>query len=237
VSSKAPPSQKPKAGSDKESKNKEASEGNALWRVPEWFPQLAEEKLMLLKLYHSELLRFNARVNLISRGTEREADEIHFADSLMAGELLLQRPMAKRVFDLGSGNGLPGLIMAILDDSREYFLVESDARKSEFLKHIIHLLKLKNAAIMNVRFENLKENQIEAAISRGLASISKAVLVSNRVFPVGGVFFHLKGSSWSSEVAELPSQVISVWRPELVGEYVLPASQQRRAIVSTQKIR
>lgn len=210
-------------------------DGNALWRVPEWFPFLPSDVVEKFRLYHVELLKFNLRLNLISKNTEREADELHFADSILASEIILKLPLAEQVFDIGSGNGLPGIIFGVLDSDREYILVESDSRKAEFLKHVINVLGLKNVNVMNVRFESLKYSGIESAISRGFASISKTLLVCNRIFEKGGNFIHLKGNSWSTEIAALPSQLISVWSPELRGEYTLPVSQARRAVVSTQK--
>jgi len=189
----------------------------------------------LLKAYHSELLKFNAKLNLISKSTEREADELHFADCVLASEIMFKHEFPKKVFDIGSGNGFPGLVFGILDPAREYILVESDARKVEFLKHAIAVLKLKNVAALNVRFETLGSMNIEAAVSRGFASIAKTLLVCNKIFPKNSLFLHLKGSNWSSEIADLPSQLISVWQPELLGEYSLPVSQARRAIVVTEK--
>lgn len=218
-----------------EPNKREPDSNNALWRVPEWFDSLSPEVLRRLKMYHAELLRFNGKVNLISRATERDADEVHFADCLFAVDILRKQKLGPKVFDIGSGNGLPGLILSIVDSEREYILVESDSRKAEFLKHVIHLLKLTHANVMNVRFESLRSAGVRVAVCRGFASLSKTILACNKVFPVGGVFYHLKGNSWSTEVGELPSQLISVWKPELVGEYVLPVSQARRAIVSTQK--
>lgn len=210
-------------------------DGNALWRVPQWFGSLPPVMLEALRKYHAELLKFNVKVNLISRNTERDADEVHFADCILAFEALKKVDLGKQVYDIGSGNGLPGLVFAILDPTREYVLVEGDSRKAEFLKHIVHLLELKNVQIMNVRFETVQALSIQTGISRGFASISKTCLMSNKIFPVGGRFYHLKGTNWSTEIAEIPSQLISVWAPELVGEYSLPVSQARRAIVSTTK--
>jgi 16S rRNA (guanine527-N7)-methyltransferase len=210
-------------------------ENNALWRMSEWRPELPEDQMERFKAFHGELLKFNARVNLISKNTERESDELHFADCLMASEVIMKLPLPKRVFDIGSGNGFPGLIFPIVDQKREYVLVESDSRKCEFLKHMIAVLKLKNVSVLNVRFETLSTLGIEAAVSRGFASIAKTLLACNKVFGKGAQFIHLKGANWSSEIAELPSQLISVWQPELVGEYFLPVSQARRAIVVTQK--
>lgn len=228
--------QKPAPPAGAKKKAPEPKEGdNALWRVSEWFPDVSAKHMALLKSYHAELLKFNVRVNLISKNTEREADEQHFADSLLAIEIMRKQPLRKRIFDIGSGNGFPGLILAILEPKIELVLVESDARKSEFLKHVISTLKLKNATVMNARFESLKSQEIEVALSRGFASIAKTLLMCNKVFESGARFFHLKGNNWSSEIAELPSQLISVWQPELLGEYTLPVSQARRAIVVTQK--
>jgi 16S rRNA (guanine527-N7)-methyltransferase len=125
--------------------------------------------------------------------------------------------------------------MALRAPDRQFFLVESDSRKCEFVKHMIHVLKLQNVTVMNMRLESLKAEEIKNGISRGFASISKTLLLLNRSFPKGGKFFHLKGANWSSEIAEIPSQLISVWSPELVGEYSLPATQARRAVVCTTK--
>jgi 16S rRNA (guanine527-N7)-methyltransferase len=216
-------------------KKDESTDNNALWRIPEWFPNLDKTVAERVKVYHSELLKFNLRLNLISRASERDADETHFADSLFASQMILKSDPGKRIYDIGSGNGLPGVILSILDPSLEILLVESDSRKCEFLKHITHVLQLKNTTVMNIRLETLKASVMHTAVSRGFANISKAVLAVNRCFTTGGKFYHLKGSTWSSEIAEIPSQLISVWSPELIGEYSLPTSQARRAVIVTVK--
>ena len=229
----APPKAKPKEGLL--GKKAIPEDTNALWRLDQWFGALPAPVMAKLKAYHAELLKFNVKLNLISRSTEREADEIHFADCLLASEILLKQDLGKKVYDIGSGNGFPGLILATLDPTREYFLVESDTRKCEFLKHAVHRLELKNVMVMNVSLKSLKDSEVEVAVSRGFASIGKTLLSCNKIFKTGGRFFHLKASTWSTEIAELPSQLISVWSPALVGEYSLPVNQARRAIVGTQK--
>jgi len=208
---------------------------NALWRIPQWFPDLDPDFSRQLHEYHSELLKFNVRLNLISRNTEREADEIHFADSILVTDILKTVDLVSPVYDLGSGNGLPGIILAIARPETQFFLVESDSRKCEFLKHIIHYLKLKNCQVMNVRLETLKSADMSTAVSRGFASISKTLLAVNKSFRSGGKFYHLKGSNWGTEIAEIPAQLIALWSPELLGEYSLPDSQARRAVICTTK--
>ena len=208
----------------------------ALWRVPQWFPDLAPATLETLRMFHVELLKFNGRLNLISRNTERDADETHFADAILALRALPQLSQAKRVLDVGSGNGIPGLIFAILHPQSSIQLVESDARKCEFMKHAAHLLKLTQVEVLNQRLEALAPVATgTTGLSRGFATVSKTCILSNKVFPVGSTFYHMKGNSWSSEIAEIPSQLIAFWKPELVAEYTLPISQVRRAIVCTTK--
>lgn len=193
-----------------------------LWRLAEWFPDLRATVIARLHSFQAELLKFNAKLNLVSRNTERESDEVHFADCICAAQLIGKEKVGQKVYDIGSGNGFPGLVMAILDEQVEYLMVESDARKAEFLKHAISTLGVKNAVVLNVRFENLGDVKIQTAVSRGFASIAKTVLTCNRLFAVSGRVYHLKGNSWSTELAEMPSQVLSVWAPKS-GRRVHPA--------------
>ncbi len=222
----------PKSSPPKQSQPKD---GNALWRIPAWFPNLPSDVGLKLKAFHFELLKFNAKLNLISKGTERDADETHFADCILFAEILMKIPGAPTRYDIGSGNGFPGLVLAIMDPKQEYVLVDSDVRKGEFLKHCVSRLELKNVRVITSRFEELTTTGMEFAISRGVASISKNLLSFNKIFSRGGQFVHMKGSSWSKEIAELPSQLISIWTPSLLGEYTFPVSQARRAVVLTQK--
>jgi 16S rRNA (guanine(527)-N(7))-methyltransferase RsmG len=208
----------------------------ALWRVPQWFPHLQPAAMELLRLFHVELLHFNAKVNLIGRGTERDADETHFADCIMGAEMMLKHCKYKEILDIGSGNGLPGIAIAILDPQRQVKLIERDQRKAEFLKQIVFRLKLPNVVALNAAFEELPQNSIDAAVSRGFASISRAVLAGNKCFHKDSCYYHFKTNTWSREVADIPSQICAVWSPELVGEYSLPDNQARRAVVATRKI-
>lgn len=227
------PPQRSSASGATHSVDKESA--NALWRVPQWFPDLDPTVERKMAAYHSELLRFNSKVNLISKNTERDCDEVHFADCLLALKVMAGVKLGSRVCDIGSGNGLPGALFAILNPTTEFSFVESDSRKAEFLKHVFHEVGIPNAQVLNVRLETLKDMTLSTAITRGFASLSKTCLLCNKIFSRGGRVYHLKGNNWSSEIADFPSQLISLWRPELVGEYVLPVSQARRAVVCTTK--
>lgn len=218
-----------------------SSDDNVLWRVPKWYPDFSEGTLKKLKTYHSELIRYNSKVNLIGRQTERDADEQHFADCISACQIVLGSiGDTPAIYDLGSGNGLPGVILGILAEEfkpeLQIKLVDSDERKCEFLKQMVFTLELSKVEVLNTRVEDIKE-KIPSAITRGYASVSKVALVCKDVVSQGGQVFHMKGSNWVREVGEMPSQLCAFWAPQLAGEYSLPLSQARRAVVATQKIK
>lgn len=189
-----------------------------------------------LKQLHEELLRFNKTVNLISIKTMPVADAVHFADSVLAAQMIDAASKPQEIYDFGSGNGFPGLIYAILFPHTQVKLVEIDQRKAEYLKHCAATLKLKNVAVLVRNVEMLDEKSIQFAMSRGFASIPKAILMARRSFKKDGVFYHLKSEEWATEVADIPSQLCSFWLPGLLGEYKLPVGAVKFAVVSTQKI-
>lgn len=206
------------------------------WRIPEWFPGLGDEAVSKLETYHKELLKFNRKINLISANTVRAADLFHFSDSLLGGRLILDDCKSKEIFDFGSGNGFPGLVMAIVDPTRHFFLIESDHRKVEFLKHTIDILGLKHAAVFLKRVEELPQNQIVAGVCRGFANIPRALLVTRKLFPPGGKFYHFKGGEWITELGAMPHQICIHWETIHTGDYVLPEENIKLTIIKSQRI-
>jgi 16S rRNA (guanine527-N7)-methyltransferase len=186
-------------------------------------------------MFYHELLRFNGRLGLISKRTEIDADISHILDCIVGGRIVLKGCAAQIVYDICSGNGLPGVVMALLDSKRKVFLLDPDERKTEFLKLVIGRLELKNAQVVRGRFEDLEPNSVECGVSRGNTPITKSLLVARKPFKIGGEYFHFKSSSWVREVAQIPSQICSIWGPRLVQEYELPVVVSRMAIVGTKR--
>lgn len=205
--------------------------------MDQWFPDLSEETRVALKKYHTELLKFNKTLNLIGVKTIPMADAIHFADSILAARVIEKDLKFDEIYDFGSGNGFPGIIMAILMPTKKFHLVDPDSRKAEFLKTIISELHLKNVDVLVRSLENLPDSSVQCAVSRGLAPISKAILMARKVVPVGGVYYHLKGEEWATEIADIPTQLCSFWQPGLLGDYKLPVGEIRFAVVKTEKVK
>lgn len=218
--------------------NKQEQEAPTIhWRIDDWFPDLSPEVKSRLKTYHSELIKGNRTVNLISPKTLFVADAVHFADSILAGRIIMKsNPAIDQIYDLGSGNGFPGLVFAIIYPQVKVNLVEIDSKKCEFLKNLIRTLGLENVSVECKNFETFPEGSIKYAMARGLGSISKNIMTTRKIVVKGGCFFHLKTEEWGIEVGEIPTQLCSMWSPSLIGEYKLPVGAVKFSVVKTDKI-
>ena len=205
------------------------------WRIEKWFPDLSESAHLKLRRFHRELVYFNKKINLISRYTEGNADQVHFADCLIGSQIILKNTKAPRIYDIGSGNGFSGLILAILAEERKLILVDGDTKKIEFLKCCVSRLELKNVEVKNSRFEELVTSvPIGCAVSRGFASISKIVSMLGKV-NVSCEYYHFKGKNWLEEIRQVPTSMSSIWPSKLVRGYTLPDSNLQRVIVVTKR--
>lgn len=217
--------------------NKEQEAPVIYWRINEWFPDLSPEVKTKLKTYHDELIKANRTLNLISPKTIFVGDAIHFADSILSSQAIYRsNPKIDVIHDLGSGNGFPGLVFAILFPAVKVVLVENDAKKCEFLKGMAAMLKLSNVTVECKMIEAMPDNSIKFAVARGLSSISKSIMLTRKSIVKGGVFYHIKGEEWGMEVGEIPTQLCSMWSPALAGEYKLPIGAIKFSIVKTDKI-
>src|SRR5260221_7247974 len=108
-----------------------------LWRISTWFQELSTETLNLLNRYHLDLCKWTKTVNLISPGTVYESDRIHIADAILGCRSFINDiPKGAEVWDLGSGNGIPGVVLSILRPDLRVICVDSDERKIGFLKQL-----------------------------------------------------------------------------------------------------
>ena len=199
-----------------------------------WAPSLSVVEDGLLTRYRDELLKFNRRLNLISRNTESDIDEIHLLDSVLAVQLLPDLTSGSEIADIGSGNGLPGVVLAILKPNVLVRAVDSDSRKCEFIKHVASTLRISNLMVENARAEAL--SGLKIGLNRGFASLLNACSSCDRSFEVGAHFFHMKGLGWSQEISALEAELGDRWRSEVIGEYSLPTNQAARSVICTTKI-
>lgn len=206
------------------------------WKIPRWFANIDPQTQQSLKTYWEELIKFNKTVNLVSPKSLIHADAIHFGDSIKASQIVFENNNdIKEISDLGSGNGFPGLVFGMMYPHIRMTLVDVDQRKCEFLKHVIARTGTRNVSVSTSNVERFDEDSLGMAITRGFSSIPKAMMTFRKSMKVGGVIYFLKSEEWSQEVMSLPTQLCSVWSPELVGEYSPPESSAKFFVVKATK--
>jgi len=129
---------------------------------------LTAPTLHQLEQYVCSLLEWNQRINLTGVRTAQELVEQHVADALF---LLPHLPREAFSFvDVGSGNGLPGLVLRILRPDARGVLLEPVRKKHAFLAHVIRQLHLRGLRALPVRLEQHLESegsgQYDLAVSR-----------------------------------------------------------------------
>lgn len=203
-------------------------------KLGEYLQFLPPEQIQDLKSYYEALIYFNAKINLVSKSTLPLAAKQHFYDCVKGLELCANHAeFSGTVYDFGSGNGFPGLVLAILRRDLGLCLIERDVRKVEFLKHVAAELRLSNVTVFPRSYSQLDSQMISHGITRALGSVASLLIQTHSLFSSGGVFYHFKSENWSTEIANCPTQVFSSWDIETVGQYTLPENNVERFIIAT----
>ncbi len=103
-------------------------------KPPEVPAGVSRETMDQLRRYHDLLIKWQAKINLISPATVPDAWSRHFVDSIQLMPLMPETPT--ELYDLGCGAGFPGLVLAILKPNLSVTLIESDAKKCAFLQTV-----------------------------------------------------------------------------------------------------
>jgi 16S rRNA (guanine527-N7)-methyltransferase len=141
------------------------------------------------------------------------------------------------LWDLGSGNGFPGIVFSILNEDVLVRCLDSDERKISFLRQLALNLEL-NVKTTCLRLEEF-DLKIGQAIARGFAPLGKFLGLGAGKFAPGSKVFQFKGPGWEKELRE-GSELKSDWEIEPVGEYLLPAGadgiEEKRTILRMQRL-
>jgi len=159
-------------------------------------PEQSERLIDYLEL----LARWNLTYNLTA---VRDPDEMitrHLLDSLA----IAPHVRGASLIDLGTGAGLPGIPLAILDSARAVTLVDSNGKKTRFLREAVRVLGLANVHIENARAEDL-QGQYDCVAARAFASIADLLRVGGHLLARDGACLAMKGLLDKDEVLGLPS--------------------------------
>ncbi|NKB29280.1 MAG: 16S rRNA (guanine(527)-N(7))-methyltransferase RsmG [Rhodobacteraceae bacterium] len=170
-----------------------------LFAVPD-LENVSRETMARLTTYVALLEKWNCRINLIAPATTEDIWNRHIRDAL---QLYPMAKTAQKWADLGSGGGLPGLVVAIQAvelGGPDMVLIESDQRKAAFLRQVIQQLDLK-ARVAIDRIESLEPLNTQVVSARALAPLPKLLGYVARHLASDGKALLPKGRSWKSELS------------------------------------
>lgn len=160
---------------------------------------VSRETLDRIDTYLALLARWNTRINLVGPLPVAQWRQRHVEDSLQLLGLLPDDDLP--LADLGSGAGLPGLILAACV-TRPVHLVESDQRKSAFLREAAREMGLAHVTVHALRIEAAKLPPIGVVTARALAALKDLLPHAHRLLAPGGVALFPKGRNAEAELTE-----------------------------------
>jgi 16S rRNA (guanine527-N7)-methyltransferase len=170
------------------------------------------------------MLAANREVNLTAIVDPREIAAKHYLDSWRVTRLMLLS--GKRIFDLGSGAGFPGLPVALAEPDTKVTVCDSIQKRASFLERCVQELAIRNAKALCERAEDhLARNKYDVVLIRAVSSVRENVRTLRKVRHSLKDLVMLKGPSWSREVRagereaeRLGFKLDTVWEHKLPGE-------------------
>jgi len=172
-----------------------------MFHVKRWSdlqPIVSRETFDRLTLYQELLLRWNSRINLVSRADEGNLWRRHILDSLQLAALV--PALTERAIDLGSGAGFPGLVLSICTGI-PFDLIEADQRKCAFLREAARETGAP-ALVHAVRIEKALVHPATLVTARALAPLPVLLDLAYRFLLPGGVALFPKGADADRELTE-----------------------------------
>lgn len=171
---------------------------------------LSATQIDALVRYLALLQRWNATYNLTAVREPAQMLTQHLSDCLaVVGPLRrhLVGRAAARLLDVGSGGGLPGVVLALLEPGIEVSCVDSVGKKAAFVRQAGVELGLRNLRAEHARVEHLDLPPFDVITARAFASLADLVALTRRLLAADGVWLAMKGKRPDDEMAALPADV------------------------------
>jgi 16S rRNA (guanine527-N7)-methyltransferase len=173
---------------------------------------LSEAQSNALLAYLALLQRWNATYNLTSIRDAQGMLIQHVADCLaviapLNRHLLTQSSPTPRLLDVGSGGGLPGVVIAVMCPNITVVCVDTVGKKAAFIRQVAAELKLRNLQGEHARVEALKLAPFDLVTSRAFASLDDFVNLTRQLLAPQACWVAMKGKLPETEIADLPANV------------------------------
>jgi 16S rRNA (guanine527-N7)-methyltransferase len=199
---------------------------------------LNERMMEAFDLYLRELLKWNEKMNLTAIRSEKGIVLKHFLDSL---SVVPHLPKISSLLDIGSGAGLPGIPLKMVQPSLEVTLIDSVRKKIDFQSHIIRTLGLKGIKAIHGRIQDREilealGGRFDAIIARAFSDLDTFLLLSFPFLKKGGILLAMKGDSAGEELKRLPLSTRNRYRWIKPATFSLPFSPIKRSIILFEKL-
>lgn len=193
--------------------------------------KLNDDTLNMLLKYQDALVLWNKAYNLTAIREPKDMLVKHVLDSL---SILNELPQGK-MLDIGTGGGMPGMLIALCQSKRECVLLDSNGKKIRFLKQFIADMKLSNVIAVQTRVEDVdmiaQLGKFDVLTSRAFASLSDFVEASKPYMHEQSIICAMKGLVPTEEIKVLAS----IFDIQTIGLKVPYLNEQRHLINLRQK--
>lgn len=192
----------------------------------------SDEQLNLLDAFMKCTLETNEKFNLTAITNEDQFVEKMIFDSALAlYDLDLSN---KKIIDIGTGAGYPGMVLKILEPKADMYLLDSTAKKVKYLEEFANDNNIKVQGVV-ARAEDYARNNIEAfdyATARAVAALNILLELIIPLLKVGATFIAMKGAGYEKEIQDSQNAFKKLGcRIESIEEFELPESKESRAII------
>lgn len=190
---------------------------------------LSDAQIEQMIAYLALLAKWNSVYNLTSVRDPNEMVKQHLLDSLSAAHAFKD---AKNVLDVGSGGGLPGMILAITYPAIRISMIDTVNKKTAFLAQAKTELGLANVTVHTGRVEQLQvEQKFDVITSRAFSELCNFVNWSGHLLAEGGQFIAMKGIAPNEEIERLPAG----WRVAAIEPLSVPGLDVARHLIMIKK--
>ncbi len=204
--------------------------------------ELDTEQLEKFEIFYKMVVEWNEKINLTAIIEPREFILKHLIDSLTIFDEE-KFSGVKKIIDIGTGAGFPGIPIKIFQPNLEIFLLDSLKKRIEFLKKVVAELNLKNVECLHGRAEDFAREKIfreqfDLSTSRAVARLNILAEYCLPFVKIGGKFLAMKSKQFREEISEAKNAVKILGGGEInFSEKKLPTLPDIRAIISTEKIK
>ena len=190
--------------------------------------------------YKNMIIEWNEKINLTAITEDTDFIIKHFVDSITVSKYI---DKDKKIIDIGTGAGFPGIPLNIVNNSNNITLFDSLNKRLKVLEDIINRLGLKNISTLHGRAEETFKNKVyrenfDIATSRAVAALNVLVELMLPAVKVGGICICMKGNNAEEEINEAKKAIKEMGGEIIkVEKIVLPILNLERNIIIIKKVK